>query len=251
MLEKEYETMYNVEDNHWWYVGMHRIFFDILKKYLFNRGERGQNLKILDAGCGTGKVMESLSKYGETLGIDYSEYAIVFCKKRGFNSVFQCSIEKLQFPDEYFDVITCFDVLSNVDDKKALDELYRVCKPGGLILINVVAWQSLFSTHDMAVGVKRRYSKNELEEKINKSGLIIKKITYLNCFLFPLIALVRILKKRMINGNIIESDLVMPIPILNFILTRVLYLEAFLARKINLPIGLSLFCVAERQQKDK
>ncbi len=44
----EYERMYQVEQSHWWYLGMQTITRAMLDRYV-----NGSDAQILDAGCGT------------------------------------------------------------------------------------------------------------------------------------------------------------------------------------------------------
>jgi methylase of polypeptide subunit release factors len=59
MNHEEYEVMYQVEDHHWWYLGMECITCALLERALPQDRET-RSLKILDAGCGTGAVMKYL-----------------------------------------------------------------------------------------------------------------------------------------------------------------------------------------------
>ena len=78
MENSEYYNHFNTEDNHWWFIGQRKILTNVFEKYV----NKNENLKIVDAGCGTGRNIIELQKYGEVIGIDYSETAIEFCKKR-------------------------------------------------------------------------------------------------------------------------------------------------------------------------
>ena len=78
MEPEVYTKMYEREDFFWWHKGMNKIIDSILDKYFVNKS----NNKILDIGCGTGGMFKTLSKYGQVFGIDKSEYAVNYARKR-------------------------------------------------------------------------------------------------------------------------------------------------------------------------
>ncbi len=122
--------MYKAEVRHWWYLGMHAITRGILDRYI----GRGNALTILDAGCGTGAVLDYLKDYGTPSGVDFSPEALRFCRSRGLYRLSQASVTELPFPDNTFDLITSFDVLSEcgpVKDEQGTKEFFRVLKLGG------------------------------------------------------------------------------------------------------------------------
>src|SRR3989344_3636569 len=112
-----YEDLYKQEDKHWWHLAKRAAVLDLVRKYL-----KRKNPKILDLGCGTGKNMEVLSQYGETYGVDMSQKAVEYCKKRGIKNVKLGSSYKTGFEKSYFDLITLLDVLEHTDDDKTLAE---------------------------------------------------------------------------------------------------------------------------------
>ncbi len=133
--------------------------------------------KILDAGCGTGGVMSSLSQSGIlTVGNDTSLESLIWGKKKGriVNGV-QASVSHLPFKDEIFDISICSEVLEHVDDDlSTLKELGRVTKHR--IIFTVPAHRYLWTDSDDILLHKRRYSKSELSALIKKSGMRIVKL---------------------------------------------------------------------------
>ena len=77
--EYEYQRMFEAESHLWWYKILHE---KILKLISLNKNDK--NLKILDAGCGTGGLITFLKKNGylNIKGFDYSDAAVSFCKQR-------------------------------------------------------------------------------------------------------------------------------------------------------------------------
>ncbi|EKV58027.1 Generic methyltransferase [Brachyspira hampsonii 30446] len=81
------------------------------------------------------------------------------------------------------------------DEKKFLQEVKRLIKSEGTIIITVPAYQWLFSNSDIFYGHYRRYNSKTLRKVLEDNGLEIQKLSYMNFFLFPLFALVRIIDK--------------------------------------------------------
>ncbi|MFA4887853.1 MAG: methyltransferase domain-containing protein [Candidatus Nanoarchaeia archaeon] len=238
MKDAEYEIMYNVEDEFWWFKALRLLYRDLL-----NELKKDKYLKILDAGCGTGRNMKLLEQYGEVVGIDISDQALFFSKKRG-NKVVKGSITQLPFKDEQFDIVLASDVIYHqwVDDKGALKEIHRVLKKGGYLIVNTASYQFMMSEHDKAVMSKVRYTKSGLKQLLKSSGFRINKIFYWNSFLFPPLAVLRMLK---INTG--KSDLKEMNHSLNQFLFGVLKVERKLINyKLSLPFGLSIMAKAQK-----
>lgn len=232
--------MYQLENTHWWYVGMRRIS----KAFLGHAGNRRQ-LRVLDAGCGTGAGMDFLAPYGQAYGVDLSQDAIEFCQMRGKERLARSSVVDLPFVDSTFDLVVSFDVIYHravADDVQALREFHRVLNDGGRLLLRVPAFDFLRGHHDVMVHTQRRYTSRELAAKLKRAGFAVKRMSYANCLLFPL-ALAKRLRER---DNSAASD-VRPVgKLLNRLLVGVLGAEALWLRKFRLPFGVSVFALAQK-----
>lgn len=242
MLKNHYKDIAENQDKLWWYLGMTEINNSLIRTFV----PKKNNLKILDAGCGPGAMLPSLSKYGDALGIDLSDEALTYARKRG--SVEKGDVTSLNFKSGSFDVVVCLDVLYHMwvkDESIALKEFNRVLKYDGILLLREPAYNWLRGNEDVGSLTKRRFQKKELKNKINNSSFKILKISYANCFLFPLLLIVRILtglkKKR---GS---SDMHLPPFFINQLLFQILKTEASLLRFISFPFGSSLICVAQKK----
>jgi ubiquinone/menaquinone biosynthesis C-methylase UbiE len=236
----EYQKMYDLEQNNWWWVGRRIILASLLKELTTSAS------KILDVGCGTGMNLRLLNAYGDVTGLDISAFALDCCRKRGFNHVVVGDIEKLPFENNVFDIITALDVLEHVDVPKALAEMYRVLKPRGYNVITVPAFQFLWSGHDQALGHKQRYNAKQMKRLLGACGFKIVKISYWNTFLFPFIAAIRLIKFRTQGKTELRSDNFEFGPIINGLLSTILKMEAKIIPHVNLPFGVSLVCIARK-----
>ncbi len=252
MQTEDYEYLYELEENFWWFVGMREITGALLDPFLPPRDR-----VILDAGCGTGGNLEWLARYsgsGRVAGIDLISTALKFCRERGARSLVQASATDLPFAGESFDLVTSFDVLVQIPgegaDERAMREMFRVLKPGGVAFVRGAAFEWMKSGHDRALGTQRRYRLGELREKLKRAGFEILRESYANSLLFPAVAIRRLLLKRL--GLADQGSDVKPLPQnlqwLNRALTNALLWEA---RRLSdprskLPAGLSAICVARK-----
>ena len=95
--------------------------------------------------------------------------ALRFCKKRGLSNVTIGSSYKTSFKKSSFEISTLLDVLEHTDDKKTLQELHRILKPEGLLIITVPAFKFLWSKLDDVLKHKRRYTKSSLQKVLKQA----------------------------------------------------------------------------------
>jgi len=205
--------------------------------------------RLLDAGCGTGGMLAAINRnFDECFGFDSSETAVRLCRSRGVGGLSLASVCLMPFRDEEFDVVLCLDVLClrGIDIARALSEIRRVLKQGGIVILNLPAFQSLKSHHDELVDIERRFTRGEVMHFLRARGFEVLAEGYWNTFLFPVAALLRWMDRRFIRGEKRLSDL-RPLPSwLNSILAKLVVLEAAMATRVRFPFGLSVFCAARR-----
>jgi SAM-dependent methyltransferase len=241
---EEYRRMYDAEERQWWYAGMREISFGLLDAELSGRSGAAR-LRLLDAGCGTGNNLRHMAARGEAVGIDVADAAVRLCRERGVTAA-RGSVLALPFRDASFDVVTSFDVLYHrwvTDDAVAVRELARVLRPGGLLLVRVPALHLLWGAHDEAVFSRHRYTRGELVALLRGAGLELRRATYCNSFLFPLLALRRTLDR--ISGRH-GSDVQFLAPPLERAFLGLLRIEARLVRHVPLPVGASVMALGRK-----
>ncbi len=245
MHKEFYAEYFKIEDKHWWFVGRRRIFLDVLDKYL-TRPSNVRQRRILDMGCGTGTMLKYLSRYGQAEGIDADEDAVSFCHERGITQVQQVSSFPLPFEDDTFDLVTALDVIEHIeDDLGTLRELKRVLRPGGMLLVSVPAYRFLWGAQDEISNHKRRYVAPDMRARLLDAGFKVRRLSYFNTYLFPIIAAVRLIRPYRSGSSELKSDFTMTkAGLSNTLLGHLFGMEAPLITRLNLPFGVSILGLA-------
>ena len=97
MDDAAYAQHYEQEETHWWFRGRRRVIWALL-----GRAGLPDRPRLLDAGCGTGRNLVEFGVLGPAQGIDPSEQAVAFCRKRGLDHVSRARIEELPFEAPYY-----------------------------------------------------------------------------------------------------------------------------------------------------
>ena len=243
MNSTEYDSMAQAEVFHWWYRGLRTQLAQARSRHL-----PAEPVRLLDAGCGTGGNLRHLGMRDAVCGIDRAPEALAWCRRQGLTHTARAEVAALPFPDAAFDGVVSCDVLYHravVDKVAALREMARVVRPGGMLFINVPAFEFLRSSHDVAIHTGTRFTKRTLRPLLDEANLHVRELRYWNTFLFPAAAATRLLRR---GDEHRASDLEDAHDgVLNRALTGVLAVERQVLRAVSAPFGLSLFCVAARK----
>lgn len=243
MKDVTYDFLYKQELSHWWYRGRRQLIHALFGEFLGER--KSEKLEILDVGCGAGILMSELERYGSVHGIDVSELAVEYCKKRGLPNVSIDDLAKLSFSDARFDVVIALDVLEHIEkDAQAVSEIKRVLKPGGTVIIFVPAFMALWGEADEMGRHFRRYRKPELLKLLRDAGFTIERSSYFNTILFLPIFFVRFVSRTL--GLMQKIEFKETNPIVNRILTAVFAFEIWLLSFLSMPFGVSALAVAKK-----
>jgi len=245
MKPEEHDIMRTVEDTYWWY--------QALRRHVADSVEPGHaEFSLLDAGCGSGGMLATLRQKfprATLTGIDESEHALELVAARDIGAHLLCgSVHELPFPDEAFDFVLSLDVWSHagVHDALAAHEAHRVLRPGGKLILNLAAFESLKGAHDCAVDVDRRYTRAQVRALLRGENFEIERLTYWNAVFAPPIAVLRWLSRRRAAPEEARSDF-RPLPsFVNSVLQGFATLELKASRHLSLPFGTSVLAVARK-----
>ena len=188
MDQAYYKAYYHLEREHWWFLVRKKILAERIRHLL----KQPVNIRSLNVGAATGATSDMLTAFGSVMSIEYDAACTQFTKTYLSTPIEQGSILELPFEANQYDLVAALDVIEHVEDHQlAVQELWRVCKPGGHIVITVPAYQFLWSRHDLINHHFRRYTLSQLTDLFRPlQGKVIYQ-TYYNSFLFLPIATYR------------------------------------------------------------
>lgn len=248
----EYKKLHEVEGKLWWFLILHQKVLQQIKAHSSDK-----TIAILDAGCGTGGMLDILKSegYAQLQGFDFSDDAVKFTNERGFPvkkiNILECDSE---FKPNQFDVIISNDVWYQFDEtelEQLLKNLFEILKPNGIIISNNQALNAFRGIHDIAVGAKRRFSRKDfIHNSVIKTSAEIKNLTYWSFFLAPIIFAIRFsqrIKLKLVGASNIEitSDVKLPSNFINQLFYKLVRLESKLP--FRSPFGSSLFVVLKKK----
>ncbi|MFZ4764045.1 MAG: class I SAM-dependent methyltransferase [Roseimicrobium sp.] len=249
MNHREYSLMRQMEDTHWWYAVLHQTVAAELRACL----EDEPGLSVLDAGCGTGGMMEALRRTCDALrvtGLDKSPTALAFARQRGFERLVEGSVDQLPFGPSAFDAVLSLDVLyfEGVDNLKAMAEFNRVLKPGGTIVLNLPAFPALRGAHDVALRGARRYRPGEAAGMLKASGFEVRLCHCWNLWLLLPILCWRHLSRWWLTTSkgAATSDLFALPARLNTVMSVLGRADMALCRRFGSRLGTSVLAVARK-----
>ena len=160
--------------------------------------------RILEIGCGIGNMTQFFLDYERIVAIDISPECVEIMKSK-FSGRTNLTIVDYDISDKRvgelrkfnFDSILCINVLEHIkDDVQALEHCRQLLRQRGRLILFVPALKILYGTVDRADSHYRRYTRNELTNKLRKVGFTVEKAGYANFFgIIPWFLHGKILKK--------------------------------------------------------
>ena len=208
--------------------------FNLFKKYISGKTAEigpgtGENIKYYHSSVSSLYLFETSKKLFEEINKKIKKYTNIYIN--------DCDIKDSK---EKFDTIIYLDVLEHIeDDQNEIFHAFHKLNVNGRLIINVPAFNILFSNFDKDVGHFRRYSKKDLLKRISTFDMRVVQLKYFDSigFIFSL------LSKITRNG---KSNFGTKIKIWNFFVP----ISRILDKIFFHSFGKSLICVVEKTSDD-
>ena len=236
----EYRRMADVEQSHWWYDSTRQLLQQVLAAEIAAGG------RFLDVGAGTGATGAWLAEHGELVASDFMPLALELNRERHQHPGQQLELvaadaARLPFATGSFDLCLCVTVLCHQSIREPVEvvrELARTVRPGGVVCLWEPGVRRLRRAHDRVTHSARRFSRRDLSDLLRASGLTVERSSGAYAFLVPPAAV-----KAVFERGESASDLDRHEGGLGGALGAAARVERSLLRRIDLPVGLSVFAV--------
>ena len=251
-----FTPLFAVEDHHFWFRSRNQVISSLVENEVLRLPA---GYRVLEVGCGTGNVLRELGrvcKNGQVIGMDLFIEGLEYARRRVGQGLVQGDMHAPPFGIK-FNLVGLFDVLEHLpDDQHVLDDLYTMLASGGVLLLTVPAFPSLWSYFDEASHHVRRYRLEELQSRLEQAGFKVEIASYYMMSIFPLVWVQRKLApgRWQVQDPASEQDAhdrtvddLKIVPVANQALVVLLGLEArWLKSGRRLPFGTSLLALGRK-----
>jgi SAM-dependent methyltransferase len=237
-----FETLFALEPTSFWFRGRNKLILWAIDRWF------PASRSFLEVGCGTGYVLAEILSSKPDLdavgGELFPEGLRVARRRLDGVPLAQMDARSMRI-EEAFDLVGAFDVLEHIDqDEEALRGMYAALVPGGGLVVTVPQHRWLWSEADSFAGHARRYTRQELTQRMLDAGFELLWTTSFLTFLLPLVSTSRLIARR--RSYSLEREFGLPRWI-DRLFERSLDLErAAISRGVSFPVGGSLLAVARR-----
>ena len=161
---------------------------------------KAAGIDILEVGVGTGKNFPYYPASAEVTAVDFSKGMLERAKARSDRKkvkvhLRQMDVQNLEFDDDSFDTVVASFVFCSVPDPvRGLEEIRRVCRPGGKVILlehvlsanRVLGWLMNLA-NPLVVRVMGANINRRTVDNVARSGLTVEKVTDLGAGIFKLI----------------------------------------------------------------
>lgn len=155
---------------------------------------------IMEIGCSSGFLLKDLVKSFPNaiiIGADVVKQPLYkLAQLLPGVPLIRFDLLRSPLPNQCVDVLIMLNVLEHIeDDVKALTNAYKLLKPGGSLIIEVPASPRLYDSYDAELHHFRRYSSQELHNKLTKAGFAVLRKSHLGFIVYPAFAVIKLMNR--------------------------------------------------------
>ncbi len=135
----------------------------------------------IDFGAGTGTFAERLAGHSDLTCVEYDEHLRQHLQSKGL----AVTADAADLAPASIDYVYSLNVLEHDDHAAIARTWYRLLKPGGHLLVYVLALQLLYGPLDRKVGHLHRYRRSDLHDVLEGAGFVIEELAYADALGFP------------------------------------------------------------------
>lgn len=216
---------------------------------------RARTPVILEVGCSSGFMLRLLRRRRPDaflIGADYVRGPLEeLAESLPDIPLLQFDLTTCPLPDGSVDAVIMLNVLEHIeDDARALRQVHRVLRPGGLLILEVPAGPHLFDVYDALLLHHRRYAMPALRGLVRSSGFEVVRASHLGALLYPAFAAVKLRNKRFLTRERALQRRVVAQDIRTTgsspLLGAALDLELLLGRRVRWPFGIRCVLTGRR-----
>ena len=208
---------------------------------------------ILEIGCSSGFLLKDMLRAFPTatiVGADVVQEPL-FKLAKALPSVplMRFDLLKCPLPAASFDAIVMLNVLEHIeDDTAALRQVYRLLKPGGVVIIEVPAGPQLYDAYDKTLMHFRRYRISDLANKLQKVGFTVLRSSHLGFLVYPAFAYVKRRNQRVPPSEDLRQLVVSQVSktSTSWLLKTAMTLERHLGSLFSFPFGVRCLVVGKK-----
>lgn len=241
-----FEQLASLEVGNFWFQSRNTLILLLLKQHC------PMLQSFLEIGCGTGFVLSGVASSfpsASLTGAEIYSTGLQYAAHRVPSAQFmQMDARNIPF-DSHFDALGAFDVLEHIEEDSAvLTQINQALKPGGVLVLTVPQHPRLWSSQDEMACHVRRYTADELKQKVSAAGLDIVDSGSFVALLLPLMWLSRRFDKNNQEGHHDPMAELRIGRIANRFLSAFMTVEMMFTRiGVRFPAGGSLFLVARKR----
>lgn len=173
---------------------------------------------VLEIGCSSGFLVRQISerlKDSVVIGSDIVHKPLdQLASSRPDLPLFRFDLVKCPFPDSSIDAVIMLNVLEHIEnDRLAMRQVYRILKPGGIVVIEAPAGPHLYDFYDKSLMHFRRYTLMGLTALVEGLSFRVLKKSHLGFFLYPGFSWVKrrnkklVLKSEDVQNHLTEQNI--------------------------------------------